>query len=422
MPGKSDGWSFCANMTLISSISKGKENKVVDALSRKVHELHATTISMCQTEMKDIILEAASIDLQYKSLVAKLQQHERPQTKESYTLGTDGLLLYKNRVYVPNVQELKLAIPKEMHNVAYAGHPGYQKTVAAVKSHYFWPGLKKEIAEYIARCMECQKVKAEHRHPAGLLQPLPISEWKWDVVTMDFITRLPRTSKQHDSIMVVVDKLTKAAHFIPLKTTHRVADVVDIFLKEVARLHGIPKTIVSDRDPKFTLNFWKGLLTGFRTNLNFSIAYHPESDGQTERVNRVIEDMLRMYVMDKPSRWEDYLHLVEFAYNNGYHASLKMSPFKALYGRKCNTPVSWDNPADRAVVGPELLKEMEDQMIRIKHNLKTAQDRQKSYADSNITHREFKVGDHVFLKVKTNRKFPEVGKLRQIDNKILWAI
>jgi hypothetical protein len=107
--------------------------------------------------------------------------------------------------------------------------------------------------------------------------------------------------------------------------------------------------------------------------------------------------MLRMYVMDKPSRWEDYLHLVEFAYNNGYHTYLKMSPFEALYGRNCNTPVRWDNPADRVVVEPELLKEMEDQMIKIKQNLKVAQDRQKSYADSNRTHREFKVGDHVFL-------------------------
>ena len=162
--------------------------------------------------------------------------------------------------------------------MTYAGHLGYQKTVAAVKSHYFWPKLKKEIVEYIARCMECQKVKAEHRQPVGLLQPLPISKWKWEVVTMDFIIGLPRTSKQHDSIMVVVEKLTKAAHFIPLKTTHREVDV-DIFLKEVARLHGIPKTIVSDRDPKFTSNFWKGLFKGFRTNMNFSTSYHPESDG-----------------------------------------------------------------------------------------------------------------------------------------------
>jgi hypothetical protein len=148
-------------------------------------------------------------------------------------------------------------------------------------------------------------------------------------------------------------------------------------------LHGIPKTIVSDRDLKFTSKLWKGLFKGFKTNLNFNTAYHPKSDGKTERVNQVIEYMLRMYVMDKTSKWEDYLHLVEFYYNNGYQASLKMIPFEALYGRKCNTPISWDNPTDREIVGPELLKEMEEKMLKIKQNLKAAQDRQKSYADKN---------------------------------------
>jgi hypothetical protein len=177
-------------------------------------------------------------------------------------------------------------------------------------------------------------VKDKNRHPAGLLQPLTIFEWKWEIVTMDFIMGLPRTCKLHDSIMVVVDKLTKSAHFIPLKTTHKAAEVADIFLKEVAQLHEIPKTIVSIRDPKFTSNFWKGLFKGFRMNLNFSTTYNPDFDGQTKRVDRVIEDILRMYVMDKPSKWEDYLHLVEFAYNNGYQASLKMIPFEAIYGRK----------------------------------------------------------------------------------------
>jgi hypothetical protein len=297
-----------------------------------------------------------------------------------------------------------------MHNVPYVGHPGYQKIVVVVKSHYFWPGMKKDIVEYIARCMECQKVKFEHRHPAGLLQPLPIPEWKWEVVTMDFITRLPEISKQHDSIMVVVDKLTKAAYFIPLKTTHKSADVVNIFVKEIARLHGIPKTIVSERDPKFTSNLWKGLFKGFGTNRNFSTTYHSESDGKTERVNKVIEDMLRMYVMDKPSKWEDYLHLVEFSYNNGYQASLKMSPVEAIYGRKCNTLVSWDNPVDKAVVGPEFLKEMEKQMLKIKQNLKVARDRKKSYADKKRIHREFKVGNQVFPKVKSKRISLKLGK------------
>jgi hypothetical protein len=131
-------------------------------------------------------------------------------------------------------------------------------------------------------------------------------------------------------------------------------------------------------------------------------------------VNRVIEDMLRMYLMDKPVRWEDYLHLVEFAYNNGYHALLEMSPFEALYGRKCNTPVSWDNPTDRAVVGPKFIKEMEDKMIIIKQNLKATQDRKKHYADKNRTQRKFKVGDHVFLKVKTNRSSLKLGSCTKL--------
>jgi hypothetical protein len=149
-------------------------------------------------------------------------------------------------------------------------------------------------------------------------------------------------------------------------------------------------------------------------NLNFNTTYHPESDGKIERVNRVIEDMLRMYVMDKPSKWEDYLHLVEFTYNNGYQASLKMSPFEALYGKKCNTPVSRDNLADRVVFGLELLKEMEEQMLKIKHNLKASQDRHKSYAGKNITHREFKVGDHVFLRVKANISSLKLGNCSKL--------
>jgi hypothetical protein len=122
---------------------------------------------------------------------------------------------------------------------------------------------------------------------------------------MDFITKLPRTNKQHDSIRVVVDKHSKAAHFIPVKLTHKAANVVDIYMREIYRLHGIPKTIVSERDPKFTSNFWKGFFKGFGTNLNFSTSYHPDSDGKTCRVNQEIKDMLRMYVMDKPSKWEE---------------------------------------------------------------------------------------------------------------------
>ena len=146
-------------------------------------------------------------------------------------------------------------------------------------------------------------------------------------------------------------------------------------MREIARFHGIPRTFVVDKDTKFTSNLWRGLFKGFARNLNLSTTYYPHLGGKTERFNRVIKDMLRMYVMDKPSKWEDYLHLVDFSYNNGYQASLNMIPFEALYGRKCNTPLSWENPIDRVVLGPEFLKDMEYQMVKIKQNLKATKDR-----------------------------------------------
>jgi hypothetical protein len=208
------------------------------------------------------------------------------------------------------------------------------------------------MANYIVKCLEIHKVKVENRHIYGVLQTFPIPKWKWEVVKIDFITKMPRKTEKHDSIMVVVDKLNKVAHFIPVKLTHKEDNIARIYMREIYRLHGVPKEIVSDRDPKCTSNFWKGLFKGFGTNMNFHTTYHPESNGKTERVNQVIEDILMMYVMDKPSKWKNYLHPVDFTYNNGYQSSLKMIPFEALYGKKCNTSMSWDNPTDREVVGP----------------------------------------------------------------------
>jgi hypothetical protein len=235
---------------------------VADAFRRRVHELHATTISMYQSNLKEKILEVAKSYLQYMEIITKLQQGILQQKIEDYKLGNEEFIMYMGIIYIQNSQELKILILIEMHNVPYVGYPCYQKTLAIVKRQYYWPWMKKEVVDFIAKCLECQKVKAEHRNPAGLLQPIHIPEWKWEFVIMDFITKLPRTNKWHDLIMVVVDKLTKASHFIPVKITHKVANV-DIYMRSVAQLHGIPKTIVFDRDPKFTSNFWKGLFRGF---------------------------------------------------------------------------------------------------------------------------------------------------------------
>jgi hypothetical protein len=278
--------------------------------------------------------------------------------------------------------------------------------------------MKNDIVDYISRCMECQRVKDKHRDRMCFLHSLPIPGKKWEVVTIDFITKSPRTIRQHDSTMVVVDKLTKASHFFLVKMTHATTNIAEIYMREISRMHEIPKAIVSDRDTKFTSNFWRESFKGFGTNMNFSTTYHPQSNGKTKRSNQVIENMLRMCVMDKPSKWKDYLNLVDFAYNNGYQVSLKMIPFETLYGRKCNTLVSWDKPTDREVLGPELLKDMEDHMVKIKQNLKVEQDRQKIYADNNWTAREFKVGKHVLLKVKPKKISLNLGSFTKLAPKL----
>jgi hypothetical protein len=165
--------------------------------------------------------------------------------------------------------------------------------------------------------------------------------------------------------MVVIDKLNNFARFIHVKSTLKAINIAEIFMKEIFRLHGIPKMVISDRDVKFTYAFWKELLAGLNTNLNCSTSYHPQIDGQTERTNQIIEDMLCMYVRKKPNKWKDYLHLVEFAYNNGYQTSAKLSPFEILYDIKCTTLISWDNSVDRLMVGPEMLQEMENMVKKV---------------------------------------------------------
>jgi hypothetical protein len=187
----------------------------------------------------------------------------------------------------------------------YIGHPGYQTMITTTRKQLYWPGLKKYIVDYLAKCIECQQLKAEHRHPVGLLQPLPILEWKWET-----ISGLPKSTKKNDAIMVVVEKLTKSSHFVPIKSTCKAIDIAKIFMKDIFRLHGTPRDIISDRDTKFTSSFWKSLMASCETKLLFSIAYHPQTDGQTKRVNHILEDMLRMHVMLQPKKWEDYLLLV----------------------------------------------------------------------------------------------------------------
>ena len=180
----------------------------------------------------------------------------------------------------------------EIHQAPYSGHPGYQKTIATARKQYFWPGMKKDNFEYISKYMKCQHVKVENQHLAILLHPFPLPEWKWEVISIDFIIGLPMTMRQHDSIMVVVENLTKESHFIPVNSMYKDESVAKLFMKEIFILHGFLKVIISDMDTTFTSNFWKILFADLATKLKFSISYHPQNDGKTKRVNWVLEDML----------------------------------------------------------------------------------------------------------------------------------
>jgi hypothetical protein len=167
-----------------------------------------------------------------------------------------------------------------------------------MKKFFFWASMKRNVVHFVAKCLECQQVKADHHHPAGLLQPHDVPMSKWEVISMDFVVGLSLTSHKDNAILVIIDKLTKSAHVIPVRDTYDVADVTCVFRSEVICLHELPKKINSNRESRFTSRFWTSLQSALGTQLNFSTAYHPKTDGKTERVNQVMEDMLRMYVMD----------------------------------------------------------------------------------------------------------------------------
>ncbi|KAL4011015.1 hypothetical protein IC575_028057 [Cucumis melo] len=231
---------------------------------------------------------------------------------------------------------------------------------------------------------------------------------------MDLITRLPRTLRGFTVIWVVVDRFTKSAHFIPGKSTYTASKWAQLYMFEIVRLHGVPVSIVSDRDARFTSKFWKGLQAAMGTRLDFSTAFHPQTDGQTKRVNQVLEDMLRACALEFSGSWDSHLHLMEFAYNNSFQATISMTPFEALYDKCCRSPICWGEVGEQRLMGPELVQSTNEVIQKIISRMQTAQSRQKSYADVRRKDLEFDVGDKVFLKVAPMKgvlRFKRRGKL-----------
>ncbi|GKE32587.1 putative reverse transcriptase domain-containing protein [Tanacetum coccineum] len=242
-------------------------------------------------------------------------------------------------------------IEQRTHKLKYSVHPGADKMYYDLRDRYWWPGMKKDIVVYVSKYLTCLKVKAEHQRPSSLLQQPEIPEWKWERIAMDFVTKLPRTSSGHDTIWVIVDRLIKSAHFLHMREDYKMDRLARFYLNEIVARHGVPISIISDRDSHFT---------------------------------------------------------------SSYHSSVRCAPFEALFGRKCRLLIMWAEVGEGQLIGPELVQETTEKILQIKDRLKAVRDRQKSYADKRRKPLEFSVGDYVLLKVSPWKgvvRFGNKGKL-----------
>ncbi|KAI3828867.1 hypothetical protein L1987_02977 [Smallanthus sonchifolius] len=382
----------------------GKANVVADALSRKEHVMLQSV--KIHSDIQVRILEAQHVSVTEGNMYMEMSCGAEFQLETK----TNGLLYFLNRLWVPDRDDLRAFIMTEAHKSRYSIHPGADKMYQNLRPQYWWPGMKKDIALFVAKCLTCSKVKAEHQRPSGLLEQPEIPVWKWENLAMDFITKLPRTSSGYDSIWVIIDRLTKSAHFLPIREDYKVEKLARIYIDEIVSRHGVPLNIISDRDARFTSRFWQSLQKALGTRLDLSTAYHPQTDGQTERTIQTLEDMLRACVIDFGGNWDSHLTLIEFSYNNSYHTSIYMAPFEALYGRKCRSPICWNEIGEAQITGPELIQETSDKIIQIRDNIRVARSRQKSYADKQRKPLEFQIGDLVLLKVSPWKGVIHFGK------------
>jgi hypothetical protein len=389
----------------------GKQNVVADALSRRP-DYAATAASAAATssrigDKQQLLVTVSSVqpplldlanaypaDPTCAKILADLAAHPLFSLR-------GGILYYRgSRIVVPNAAAIKTQLLHECHDSRLSGHLGVAKTTALVTRHFYWPRMHDEIKAYVTSCYSCQANKPSTQRPIGLLQPLPIPERPWQTVSMDLITQLPRSAKGYDAIVVFVDKLTKMVHYAATSTSVDAPGLAALFFEHVVRHHGVPTTIVSDRDPRFTSNFWRSLwrLTG--TTLAMSTAFHPQTDGQTERANRTLEEMLRAFVAFNQKDWDEHLIAAEIAFNNSQHASTGYTPFFLNSGQHVQLPLSTVTQAIAQSPNPTAaarLSALHDAIEAAKQHLAAAQQRQAKHANQHRRHVTFNVGDRVML-------------------------
>ncbi|GJS12139.1 reverse transcriptase domain-containing protein [Tanacetum coccineum] len=341
----------------------GKANVVADALSQKerIEPLRVRALVMTiGLDLPSRILEAQKEAVKVENIKAE----DIEGMLKKLEARADGTLCLDNRSWLPCYGDMRYLTMHESHKSKYSIHPGADKMYHDLKMLYWWPNMKADIATYVSKCLTCTKAKAEHQRPFGLLVQPDIPEWKWENITMDFITKLPKTAAGYDSIWVIVDRLTKFAHFLPMREMDSTEKLTRLYMKEIVARHGILVSIISDRDSHLTSRVWQSL-------------------------HKALEDMLRACVIDFGNGWDRHLPLVEFSYNNSYHTSIKAVPFEALYGRKCRSLVCWDEVGEAQLTRPEIIHETTEKIFKIRDRMQAACDRQKSYTDKRRRPLEF---------------------------------
>lgn len=393
----------------------GRHNVAADALSRLPEEMGELSIQALESTLVldqaflTSVREGYALDPVCAELLGVLQgglEHPPHLTHvlKHLSLGADGLLYHvgqvQPRLYVPALPALKSRILGDLHDSVLGGHRAAE--TMRVGHLYYWPRMHREVKAYVRSCPSCQRNRARNARPAGLLQPLAIPATNWTHVTLDFITKLPPTQAGADCILVVVDRRSKEAHFIPCAEP-TAEETAHLFLKHVFRLHGLPLSLVSDRDPRFTSAFWSTLFRALGTSLDMSTADHPQTDGQTERTNRTLQDYLRHYVSYAQTNWAELLCLAEFHYNKSVHSSTGFSPFMATRGLEPLGLHDLHVPRLRPVGAESVaafLEHISEHTIELQDNLEAAQQRQAHHADRSRVDLEYEEGQQVYVDAK----------------------
>jgi hypothetical protein len=360
----------------------GKENVVADALSRRAdHEKdyvvrdelrqrpdltlssiswgHTTTI---ESSLLEEVSRMAVDDPDYQ----KVKGGVEAKSRSDFALENGLLYTRSGRLYLPSGpgESLKIRLLGEAHDAPASGHLGRDKTYERLSRYFYWPKMYQVVADYCNTCESCQAAKPSNKPKLGLLYPLEAPTRPFESISLDLITDLPTTKRGNTACVTFVDRFTKMVHVWPCKKEVSSEEMVDIFLQAIFRMHGMPREIVSDRDPRFTAAFWQQLFKRLGTKFNMSTANHPQTDGQTERDNRTIEEILRCYVSPHQNDWDEYLATLEFAYNDSLNASTGVTPFQALYGRHPYSPLSLYFPPAKKLEEKESVTEFAERMQR----------------------------------------------------------